>query len=214
MRLTPGSFQANSRTLRSRLPSLVATGPSVNSDCLRVTRRSFALGLAGARLNSRLFAQQIKCTAGSRPSRSRGCPNTLRLYAFQSKCGGDKLSSLLKLDNVAFSHGKRTVLRSVSFSAEEGEFLALLGVNGAAKSTLLDVIAGFRKIDFGPVAISGKRQKLWTLREIAQRVSHLPQSVNANLPFTAEQLVAMVLALIGGPYLVRAVRQRRLLEEL
>ena len=124
------------------------------------------------------------------------------------------MSSLLKLDNVAFSHGKRTVLRSVSFSAEEGEFLALLGVNGAAKSTLLDVIAGFRKIDFGPVAISGKRQKLWTLREIAQRVSHLPQSVNANLPFTAEQLVAMVLALIGGPYLVRAVRQRRLLEEL
>jgi ABC-type multidrug transport system fused ATPase/permease subunit len=214
LRLTPGSIQSNSRTLRSALPSLVATRPSVTSICLRVTRRSFALDLAGARLNSRLSAQQIKCTAGSRPSRSRGGPNSIRLYAFQSKCGGDKLSSLLKLDNVVFSHGKRTVLRSVSFSAEKGEFLALLGVNGAGNSTLLDIIAGFRKIDFGSVAISGKSQKLWTLREIAQRVSHLPQSVNANLHVTAEQLVAMVLALIGGSYLVWAVRQRRLLEEL
>jgi iron complex transport system substrate-binding protein len=58
LRLTPGSIQANSRTLRSELPSLVATGPSVTSDCLRVTRRSFALGLASALLNSRLSAQQ------------------------------------------------------------------------------------------------------------------------------------------------------------
>ena len=101
------------------------------------------------------------------------------------------MSSLLNLENVAFSHGKRAVLRSVSFTAEKGDFLALLGVNGAGKSTLLDIIAGFRQIEFGSIAISGKDQRLWTLREIAQRVSHLPQSVNANLPFTSEQLVAM-----------------------
>jgi ABC-type cobalamin/Fe3+-siderophores transport system ATPase subunit len=138
----------------------------------------------------------------------------MRLHALQSKCGGDMLSSLLKLANVAFSHVKRTVLRSVSFSAEKGEFMALLSVHGAAKSTLLDIIAGFRKIDLGAVAISAKSQKFGRLREIAQRVSHLPQSVNVNLPCTAEQLVAMVLAPIGRPYLVRAVGQRRPLEEL
>ena len=75
--------------------------------------------------------------------------------------------------------------------AREGEFVALLGVNGAGKSTLLDIIAGLRRSDSGTISISGKDQSLWTLREIAQRVSHLPQSVNANLPYTSEQLVAM-----------------------
>jgi iron complex transport system ATP-binding protein len=69
--------------------------------------------------------------------------------------------------------------------------LALVGVNGAGKSTLLDIIAGFRKPAAGSIAIAGRDQKLWNLRELSQRVSHLPQAVHADLPYTAEQLVAM-----------------------
>ncbi len=39
--------------------------------------------------------------------------------------------------------------------------------------------------------ITGRPQGSWPARELSRRVSHLPQAVHADLPFTAEQLVAM-----------------------
>jgi iron complex transport system ATP-binding protein len=101
------------------------------------------------------------------------------------------LTGLLDVENLHLSYGKRSVLRSATFHAGAGEFLALVGVNGAGKSTLLDIIAGFRKPTTGTVSIHGRDQRAWTLRELSQRVSHLPQAVQSNLPYTAEQLVAM-----------------------
>jgi ABC-type cobalamin/Fe3+-siderophores transport system ATPase subunit len=101
------------------------------------------------------------------------------------------LSSLLEIEGVGFSYGGRSVLHSVTFRAGEGEFLALLGMNGAGKSTLLDIVSGFLRPETGSVTIRGKNQRLWALHEMSQQVSHLPQSIHADLPFTAEQLVAM-----------------------
>jgi iron complex transport system ATP-binding protein len=101
------------------------------------------------------------------------------------------LSNLLEVKNVGFSYGKHSVLDSVAFHAIGGEFIALLGRNGCGKSTLLDIVAGFRKEETGSITINGREQQLWTMRERSQQVSHLPQSVHADLPFTAEQLVAM-----------------------
>jgi len=101
------------------------------------------------------------------------------------------LNSLLEVAHLQLSYGSRIVLRSATLSAQGGEFLALVGVNGAGKSTLLDIIAGFRKPAAGSVTIAGRDQSDWNLRELSQRVSHLPQAVHADLPYTAEQLVAM-----------------------
>ncbi|HZD50119.1 MAG TPA: ABC transporter ATP-binding protein [Silvibacterium sp.] len=101
------------------------------------------------------------------------------------------MNRLLEVDGVSFSYGSRSVLDSVSFRAGEGEFLALLGINGSGKSTLLDIISGFRSPKTGSVTISGRGQRQWKRREIAQQVSHLPQAIHADLPFSAEQLVGM-----------------------
>lgn len=83
------------------------------------------------------------------------------------------------------------MLNSVAFHAGEGEFLALLGVNGSGKSTLLDIISGLRNPETGSVAIGGRRREELSHREIALQVSHLPQAIHADLPFTAEQMVGM-----------------------
>ncbi len=101
------------------------------------------------------------------------------------------MSKLLEAANLKISYGSRTVLRSASFSARDGEFLALLGVNGAGKSTLLDLIAGFRTPDRGSVSVHGRDRASWNARELSRQVSHLPQAVHADLPYSAEQLVAM-----------------------
>ena len=101
------------------------------------------------------------------------------------------MNHVLEIDGLSFSHGAREVLKSASFRARPGEFLALLGINGAGKSTLLDILAGLRKPDAGTIEVEGREQRKWSPRDLAQRISHLPQAINADLPFTAEQLVAM-----------------------
>ncbi|GGH00967.1 ABC transporter ATP-binding protein [Silvibacterium dinghuense] len=100
-------------------------------------------------------------------------------------------SRLLEVKSVSFSYGSRSILSEISFHADEGEFVALLGINGSGKSTLLDVISGFRTPASGEVKLRGRAQPQWRRRELAQQVSHLPQSIHADLPFTAEQLVGM-----------------------
>jgi iron complex transport system ATP-binding protein len=101
------------------------------------------------------------------------------------------LSGQLAIEDISFSYGGRAVLNSVTFSAREGEFLALLGINGSGKSTLLDVISGFRKPETGSVTFGNDNQPHRAPREMARKISHLPQAIHADLPFSAEQLVAM-----------------------
>ena len=48
------------------------------------------------------------------------------------------------------------VLKNVSFSVENGEFLVLLGPSGCGKSTILSIIAGFEKQNDGNVIIDGR----------------------------------------------------------
>jgi ABC-type cobalamin/Fe3+-siderophores transport system ATPase subunit len=98
---------------------------------------------------------------------------------------------MLQVEDVSFAYGSQSVLDSVSFLAGEGEFLALLGINGSGKSTLLDIISGFRRPESGSIILAGRNQQEWKRRELARQVSHLPQSIHADLPFTAEQLVGM-----------------------
>lgn len=52
---------------------------------------------------------------------------------------------MLKVSGIAKSYGKKVVLRDISFSAEQGECVAIAGKNGCGKSTLLSILAGTLK---------------------------------------------------------------------
>jgi iron complex transport system ATP-binding protein len=101
------------------------------------------------------------------------------------------LSLQLQLRDVAYSFGSNHVLEGIALEARPGEFIALMGCNGAGKSTLLDLIAGLREPLSGSIEIDGRPLADWPVRQLACRLSHLPQSVGAALPFKAEQLVLM-----------------------
>ena len=58
---------------------------------------------------------------------------------------------LLELQNVKKSYKKVTAVNDLSFAAESGEIIGLLGANGAGKSTLLQLCAGLLRASGGSI---------------------------------------------------------------
>lgn len=64
---------------------------------------------------------------------------------------------MLKLTNISTSYGKVRVLREVSLEVAENEIVALVGANGAGKSTMLNTISGIVNPISGSIEFLGKR---------------------------------------------------------
>lgn len=52
---------------------------------------------------------------------------------------------MLSIKNLSFSYGKIQAIRDVSFELKQGEIFAIVGANGAGKSSLMKCIAGLLK---------------------------------------------------------------------
>lgn len=81
---------------------------------------------------------------------------------------------LLAIAGVAKSFGNNVVLRDVSLTIAEGEFISILGESGSGKTTLLRLIAGFERPDSGEIVMSGER--IDTLPPYKRRVNTVFQS--------------------------------------
>lgn len=62
---------------------------------------------------------------------------------------------LLEVENLHVAYGKAEVVHGVSFTVHKGEFVVLLGRNGAGKSTILHAISGLIPKRAGTVAFAG-----------------------------------------------------------
>ena len=62
----------------------------------------------------------------------------------------------IQVNQIDFSYGQVQVLFDVSFEVKKGESLALLGTNGAGKSTILNVITGLGTPERGVVRLNGQ----------------------------------------------------------
>ena len=82
--------------------------------------------------------------------------------------------------------GRLEVIENISFSVQEGEFVALVGPSGCGKTTLLNLIAGFVSPDSGSVVIDGTPHEKPNSRGIliSQQGSVFPWlTVRENLMF-------------------------------
>ena len=61
----------------------------------------------------------------------------------------------LEVKNLNFAYGDKTILKDLSFTVEDGEFISLLGPSGCGKSTLLNVLAGILTPESGQICIDG-----------------------------------------------------------
>lgn len=68
---------------------------------------------------------------------------------------------ILELKNIHKNFGEVQVLKGVSFTIEEGEFLTILGSSGCGKTTTLRIIAGLEEADSGNVIMEGTNIETW-----------------------------------------------------
>ncbi|WP_289284601.1 ABC transporter ATP-binding protein [Parablautia intestinalis] len=61
----------------------------------------------------------------------------------------------IKISSLTKSYETNTVLKGLDFCVHQGEIFALLGINGAGKTTSLECIEGLRKYDSGNITING-----------------------------------------------------------
>lgn len=67
------------------------------------------------------------------------------------------MSNAIEVSGLTKSYGSHVVLKEISFQIAAGEIFALLGANGAGKTTALECIEGLKKYDSGTVTVNGTR---------------------------------------------------------
>lgn len=97
----------------------------------------------------------------------------------------------VQIENLSFSYGTEPVLNGVSFTARDGELMAVLGPNGVGKSTLFKCILGLLKGYTGRAVINGTDCAKLSSRQLAKHVAYIPQSHYPSFNYSMIDMVLM-----------------------
>ena len=99
----------------------------------------------------------------------------------ESDGGGEKPEQLrgeIEFRNVWFAYNEGDwVLRDVSFKAESGQSLALVGATGAGKSTIINLVCRFYDIQKGQIIVDGLDIREWDVATLRRRIGIVQQDV-------------------------------------
>ena len=99
---------------------------------------------------------------------------------------------MLEIRNIDVFYGDLQVIWDVSFSVQKGEITALIGANGAGKSTILKTISGIVRPARGAIVFDGKEiQKVEPYRLIEAGIAHVPEARRLFVEMTAEENLDM-----------------------
>jgi iron complex transport system ATP-binding protein len=84
--------------------------------------------------------------------------------------------SAIDIKNLTVKAGAKTLINDVTLNVEAGTWLTIIGPNGAGKTSLVETVAGIRKIDAGSIAITGQDIGGLSERERARLVALVPQN--------------------------------------
>jgi ABC-type multidrug transport system ATPase subunit len=118
--------------------------------------------------------------------------------------------TVLDVRGLGVRRAGRRVLADVGLRAARGEIVALVGANGAGKSSLLAAIAGVLAPDRGAILIEGasvwgaERERLRARRALG----YVPESADPPGHLTCDEVLALVAAVKAAPPLDAALRDR------
>lgn len=86
-------------------------------------------------------------------------------------------SVMVEFNQVSFSYGSssETALHDVSFCAERGQTIGIIGGTGAGKTTLINLIPRFYEANQGVVKVEGVDVKKYSLSQLREKIGIVPQ---------------------------------------
>lgn len=122
----------------------------------------------------------------------------------------------LDIDDLGFSYdGGRSVIDGLTLGYESPDALCILGSNGTGKSTLLQCVIGAFKPTRGDVRIDGRPVGSFSARDLARRISYIPQTHVPAFEYPVIDVVTMGRTSIIGRFSTpSAADEERALDKL
>lgn len=104
----------------------------------------------------------------------------------------DEVKGKVEFDHVSFAYpdAEENVLTDISFTAEKGETVAIIGSTGSGKSTVVNLIPRFYDVTKGAVRVDGVDVREMTQKDLRDRLGYVPQkgvlfsgTIDSNIRF-------------------------------
>ena len=105
---------------------------------------------------------------------------------------------IIKVNNLSkvYSNGFKA-LDEISFPVHKGKVTSILGLNGAGKTTFIDICGGLMQKTSGQILFDGLELNADTAAYIKSQISFVPQEISLQYMLTVEQTLAQQPSLYG-----------------
>ena len=102
------------------------------------------------------------------------------------------MSTMLKIDDIHVYYGAIQAIKGVSFEVGEGEIVALIGANGAGKSTILKTVSGLMHPRSGSITFMDKNiAHTDAYKLVKQGLAHVPEGRQLFLQMSVQENLEM-----------------------
>lgn len=98
---------------------------------------------------------------------------------------------MIEVSNLTKKYGSNLALDNLSFEVKQGEILGFLGLNGAGKSTTMNILTGYLSATFGNCKVNGF-DILENPREAKMSIGYLPEIPPLYLDMTVKEYLEFV----------------------
>jgi iron complex transport system ATP-binding protein len=98
---------------------------------------------------------------------------------------------MIQVKNITYLAGKKRIVDDISFDAKLGRILAIIGANGAGKSTVLKMLCREIAPSGGRILFQNAGMETYPLKDLARMRSVLTQHNTISLSFKVKELVLM-----------------------
>ncbi len=170
------------RIISDGSPDELLSGDSLTENGIREPLYITALKYAGVEISPEKKPSSIKSI-----ELDSGDKEKLRSW-FNSRPAAPQKTErpmLLEAENIKFAYSNgHPALKDVSVSVKEGELIAIVGTNGAGKSTFSKVVCGFERQQEGSLRFKGKDMMELSIKERADRIGYVMQNPNQMISKT------------------------------
>ena len=99
---------------------------------------------------------------------------------------------MLKIEDIHVYYGAIHAVKGVSFEVNDGEIVALIGANGAGKSTILKTVSGLMHPRTGSITFDGKQiAHMEAHKLVHQGLAHVPEGRRIFLQMSVQENLEM-----------------------